>query len=130
MNNNEVWARCGDCGQELKQDDKQCPKCGSNNRDLYSGDKGMGHEHIKLKQKRQDFKRPVKEISQGWKSSKDPKLEGLPVEEEIIIDRGGKTYHQVVRDAETGEIIHEEHQRLSEHESHSLGSKENESTTE
>lgn len=29
MSSNEVWAKCGDCGSELKQSDKQCPKCGS-----------------------------------------------------------------------------------------------------
>jgi len=29
MSSNEVWARCGDCGTELKQSDKQCPTCGS-----------------------------------------------------------------------------------------------------
>ncbi len=29
MGSNEVWATCGDCGEELKQSDKQCPRCGS-----------------------------------------------------------------------------------------------------
>ncbi len=29
MSSNEVWATCGDCSEELKQSDKQCPKCGS-----------------------------------------------------------------------------------------------------
>ena len=29
MNNNEVRARCRDCGTVLEESDKKCPKCGS-----------------------------------------------------------------------------------------------------
>jgi len=29
MNSDEVWAKCQQCGTELKQGDKVCPKCGS-----------------------------------------------------------------------------------------------------
>jgi len=29
MVDNEVWARCGDCGTELTESDKECPECGS-----------------------------------------------------------------------------------------------------
>jgi len=29
MNSDEVWARCQQCGAELKQGDRECPKCGS-----------------------------------------------------------------------------------------------------
>lgn len=117
MDNNEILAKCGDCGEELKQSDKRCPKCGSKNRDLYSVDKGMGHEHIKLKQKTRDLKRPVKEINEGWKSSKDPKLDGLPVEEGRRIDRGQDMYDEVIKNSGTGEIMVEKHERLSEHKS-------------
>lgn len=29
MGSNEIWAKCQQCGTELKQGDKVCPKCGS-----------------------------------------------------------------------------------------------------
>ena len=109
MINNEVWANCGDCGQELKQGDKQCPKCGSTKKayerkaSVALGVRIVGTE---AKQKRRGHKRPIREMRSRWKRSKDPKLKGLPVEEEIIINREkkeGTTYSQVVRNAETGD---------------------------
>ena len=118
MNSNKVWARCGDCGTELKRSDKQCPKCGSRNRYIYAEDKGTLHEHVKLKQKRKGFRRPVKEVSQGWKRSRDPKLKGSvgeEVEEKMVIDRKKGWIDHVVRDVKTEEITHEEHESLSKH---------------
>ncbi len=117
MSNNEVWAKCGDCGQGLKQGDKQCPKCGST-RKAYRREvsTGLNVEVTKIgaKQKRNGFQRPIKEILARRKHSGDPKSPEV-VDEERTIDREKNEYHQVVKDAQTGEVIHEEHQRLSEH---------------
>lgn len=53
-------------------------------------------------------------IRSGWKSSGNPKItEG--VYEDRIIDRRKKEYHQVVKDAKTGKVLHEEHEPLNIH---------------
>lgn len=118
MSSNEVWAKCGDCGQELKQGDKQCPKCGST-RKAYErkASVAVGIKVVKAeaKQKRRGFSRPIREMLTRWKRSGDPRLKGLPVEEERIIDREQDSYDKVIKDAETGEIIVEKHENLSQH---------------
>ncbi|HOB89748.1 MAG TPA: hypothetical protein PKG74_00235 [Candidatus Colwellbacteria bacterium] len=70
-----------------------------------------------IKQKRPGFKRFVKEIFSGYKSSGDKKLsKGVSIEQ--TIDRENNKYDQVVKDNQTGEIIHEEHEPLSDHNKH------------
>ena len=117
MSSNEVWARCGDCGTELKQTDKQCPKCSSTKKSyevealVKIGVSVSG----KVAQKRQGFKRPLIEmIFNRFKRSGDPKLKN-GVREDMVIDREKGEYHHITKDAKTGEITHEEHERLSEH---------------
>ena len=29
MSGDEIWAKCGECGAELNESEKVCPKCGS-----------------------------------------------------------------------------------------------------
>ena len=53
-------------------------------------------------------------ISNRWKSSEDPKLNG-GVREDMVIDRERDEYHHITRDAKTGVITHEEHEKLTEH---------------
>lgn len=53
-------------------------------------------------------------IRSGWKKSSDPNIKD-GVYEDRIIDRRKNEYHQVVRDAKTGKILHEEHEPLTEH---------------
>ena len=45
MGSNEVWAKCQQCGTELKQGDKVCPKCGSTNKHV----ERTGHAVVGLK---------------------------------------------------------------------------------
>lgn len=117
MGNNEVWATCGDCGAELKQSDKQCLKCGSTKK-VYERKASVSIGVVtsgKSVHKREGIKRPLKEIIfNRWKRSGDPKLKN-GVREDLVVDREKDEYHQVVKDAKTGEVTHEEHQRLSEH---------------
>lgn len=117
MSDNEVWAKCGDCGVELKQSDKQCPKCGS----AKKAHERKAHVSIgvvvsgKSVHRREGIKRPLREIIFNlWKRSGDLKLKN-GVREDRTIDRENDEYHQVVRDAKTGKVTHEEHQTLSEH---------------
>jgi len=117
MDNNEVWARCGVCGTELKPSDKQCPKCSSTKK-AYEREAFV---RIRVKvvetratQKRKGVKGFMKQMISRWKRSGDPKLKN-GVQEERIIDKEKDEYHQVVKDAKTGKITHEEHEPLSQH---------------
>jgi|WetSurMetagenome_2_1015567.scaffolds.fasta_scaffold526877_1 hypothetical protein len=117
MTDNEIWARCQECGTELKQSDECCPKCSSSKKAYFR--EAIVSINLsassKVVQKRKGFKRPlIESISNRWKSSGDPKLKN-GVREDLIIDRQKNEYHQVVREAKTGEITHEEHQPLREH---------------
>lgn len=117
MSSNEVWARCRDCGTELKQGDKQCPKCGSTRKshEVHLIDKVGVSDSMKVVQKRIGIKRPLIEmISNRWKRSGDPKLRN-GVREDLVIDREKDEYHHITKDAKTGEITHEEHKPLSKH---------------
>ncbi len=117
MSSNEIWATCGDCGAELKQSDKQCPKCGSTKK-AYEKKASVPIGVVlsgKSVHKRKGIKKPLKEIIfNRWKRSGDPKLMN-GVREDRTIDREKDEYHQVVKDTKTGKVTHEEHQRLSEH---------------
>jgi len=118
MNSNEVWARCADCGTELKQDDKQCPnpECNSTKKSFdRRASVAVGEvTSCKAIQKRKGMGTLVKMILNRWKRSGDPKFKD-GVREDLIVNKEKDKYDQVVKDARTGEITHEEHQHLSEH---------------
>jgi len=126
MDNNEVWATCGDCGAELKQSDKQCPKCGSSQK-VYgrkaSVDIGVKVVETRVTQKRKGFKKFMRQMTSRWKRSRDPKLRGSvgeEVKEELVIDKEKDWKDHIVKDARTGEILHEEHEPLSKHKGKSV----------
>lgn len=101
---------------ELKQDDKQCPKCNSTRKsyDLEVID-GIGLSvSTKVKHKRKGKGTLMEVISNRWKRSGDPKLKN-GVREDMVIDIERNEYHHITRDAQTGEITHEEHEKLTEH---------------
>jgi hypothetical protein len=116
MSSNEVWARCGDCGTELKQSDKQCPKCGSTKKAFLvevSAKLGISVSS-RVKHKRKGKGTLIEMIINRWKRSGDPRLKD-GVREDVVIDRERNEYHHITKDAKTGEITHEEHEPLSEH---------------
>jgi hypothetical protein len=116
MSIDEIRVRCSDCGTELKPSDKQCPKCGSTKKAFVKimPDQIGIREGTILKQRRKRVRKFLLEMIDRWKSSGDPKLE-KGVQEFRVIDKGKDEYHHVVKDAKTGEIIHEEHEPLSQH---------------
>ena len=70
-------------------------------------------ESLKLKSKRPGFGLVVK-MFQGYKKSGDPRMrEGVDVR--MVVDREKNEYHQIVKDNLTGQILHEEHEPLTEH---------------
>ena len=111
MDSNEVWARCGDCGVELKQSDKQCPTCGSTKK-AYKREASTSIGLVcstKSVHRRKGIKRPLREmIFNRWKRSGDPRLQKGVREE-------SNQYYHTTRDAKTGEITHEEHEPLTKH---------------
>ena len=55
-----------------------------------------------------------REMFQGYKASGDPNLsDGVDVR--MVVDREKNEYHQIVKDNLTGQILHEEHEPLTEH---------------
>ena len=117
MGNDEVRIsrRCEQCGTELKKSDKKCPKCGSTS--MYAVQAGgtlYPRGSLRARQKRKGFNKFVKEVIQGWVASINPKL-SKGVEKQRTIDRERDRYDEVVKDAKSGQIIHETHEPLSQH---------------
>jgi len=117
MNSDEAWARCAECGTELEQAEKICPKCRSTRKAF---DKraflvlGLKLLETRVRQRREGFKKFMKEMISRWRPSRSPDLKD-GVNEQRIIDKDKGRYCQIVRDARTGEIIHEEDEPLSQH---------------
>ena len=116
MGNIDFWARCQDCGAETRQGDTRCPKCGSTKvvHEVTVSDGLVLRDGLGTKHKKKGVKRPLAESRCGWKPSGDHKLK-KGVYEDIVVDREKGEYHHIVKDAATGKVTHEEHQRLSEH---------------
>lgn len=116
MNSDEVWARCQQCGTELNKGDKVCPKCGCTKKAFER--KACLAIGLRLsnsaEQARVGWKRLVREMISRWRPSRSPELPH-GVNETRTIDREKDEYHHIVKDAATGEIIHDEHEPLSQH---------------
>ena len=114
---------CSNCNKELLSDSVvMCPTCGSNKKTF----KVEITENITIrvglitKGKRQGKGKPFLEtIDMPDHSVKLNK----PVHKLRVIDREKNHYHEIVSDYETGEIIHECKQALSEHIGHGTAKK-------
>lgn len=107
---------CGNCGMEIQLTNRECPNCGSTKKS-YSEQCTVNialRVGTKTKHKRKGFKKFMVEMISHYKKSKD-KNAPEEVHEERFIDKEKGTYDQVVRDSKTGQIIHEEHMKLTEH---------------
>jgi len=121
MAGNEIWAKCRECGTEFLSSDKQCPKCGSNKK-AYEIKVTTGLEvkvvETRAKQKRKGYKEFMLKMISRWKHSRDPTLKGNvgeEVTEEMVLDKEKNWKDHVVRDARTGEILHSEHEPLTQY---------------
>jgi predicted amidophosphoribosyltransferase len=120
MENNEIWAMCGECGTELKESDKLCPRCGSTKK-AYKRKTllGVGVKIVETRvtQKRRGYRDFMKKMISRWKRSRDPRLKGCvgeKVKEELVFDKEKNWKDHVVKDAKTEEILHDEPKPLNQ----------------
>ncbi len=70
-------------------------------------------ELFKIKSVREGFGM-VRRIVQGWKPSGDPKLKN-GVDVYMDVNREKNEYHQIMKEHQTDNVLHEEHEPLTEH---------------
>lgn len=109
---------CNECGHEFAdlEVDSPCPACGCQVRrvDIAVHDTVSLalKELVRLKAREVGKKDPVRELVAGdelsWKT-------GKWMEKQRVIDRRANRYTEKVVDSETGEIVHECNEPLSEH---------------
>ena len=118
----EQRVNCSDCQTEYEADvstpeEKKCPACGSIKKTitLKIEDTIEMHDQLRGKVKKQGKKKPTKEFITGddYNHSREKF-----VHKEREIDRENDRYREVVKDKETGEIIHQDEGPLSEHWGH------------
>jgi Zn ribbon nucleic-acid-binding protein len=114
--------KCSDCGELLENENENCPKCGSDKKTFQIGvrDGIEIHEQIKGKVKSQAINKPLREFIYGdEKYRKQDKW----VDKTRIIDRENNEYTEIVKYKETGEIIHECKEPLTDHFNHGSAKK-------
>ena len=111
----EKQLSCIECNN-LKEG-KYCKFCDKETANLVEAimvETTKSHDSIGLKQKRPGFKKFVKKIFYGFKSSGDTNLhKGVDVS--MVIDRKNNEYHHIVKNNIDGKVIHEEHLSLEQH---------------
>ncbi len=129
MKEKEHKINCLKCGEELNEsttikpiDRDPCPKCNSRSRKvsvLLEG-KVSFFSTLKIKGKRKGLRKAFIELIRGHDKSR--KLNRY-VEKERIIDRENDQYYEKITDPETGEVIHECKEPLSDHFGHGSAKK-------
>lgn len=108
--------QCRDCGYEfIEPESPQCPKCGSRNLLICDTDSVKFHERIRLRVSHKDQRRHYRELIRGEELYEK---EGKWVDKYRLIDKETDEYHELVTDPETGRVIHECKEPLTEHRGH------------
>jgi len=116
--------KCEDCDLMIEEDSDTavdnrlpCPACGSLKRSFHVTihDSFTAHEKIGMKGCHAGRRKPFIEQIQG---SDLHRKSGKWMNLERIIDRENNTYHEVVTNPETGEVLHECKESLSQHVGH------------
>jgi len=94
-----------------------CNSCGSVNPVIHItiNDTGAGREKLGIKCRSDGVGRPLVELVSGDDLHRNT---GTWREIRRVINREKNEYHEVIKDATTGEILHECHEPLSEHRGH------------
>lgn len=108
---------CKNCKKELNEDQKPCPYCSSEKRDI----KVEVREEIKIReslrgrQKRKGFKKFMVEFLQGWFPSKNKREFPCGVQKTRLIDKKNDKYQEKVIDEKTSKIVVNKDEKLLEH---------------
>ena len=128
MNLSANRTECGNCLALLETARTEaeaatpCPHCGSTLRNVFVSieERATARDGNGMKAKRQGQKRPfVESISLPNQS----KILGKLVHHERLIDRDNDLYFERVTDYETGKVIHEQAEPLSQHVGHGSAKK-------
>jgi len=106
---------CEDCGEKLSEKDKICPICGSKKRKgiLQVGENLGIHDQIKGKEA--GIKKAIIEFKIGDDFHRNYEKWN---HREMYIDRKNDKYEEIIKNKDTGEIIHECKEPLSQHVGH------------
>lgn len=114
---------CKNCNKELMEEERPCLACGCSIRN-YKMECGTGNfeatlNRTKFTHKRQGVKKFLKQVIVGWMPTKGKKSEKYPrgVLVSRIIDKENNWYEEKIIDKETGEIIEDKKELLSQHKS-------------
>ncbi|MBW9172919.1 hypothetical protein K2F43_17070 [Clostridium estertheticum] len=111
--------KCSECGEIIIDKNTVCPKCGSNKKTIsmffFEDLRGLMHNRLSGKVKKKGIKKPTEEFIYG-----DEKCvsNNTWVDKTRIIDRVNNEYTEIVKNNETGEIIHECQESLKDHYDH------------
>lgn len=118
------YVKCDGCGELRMEEIKECPACGSVYHTVFlkvKDDVSISiHEQVKGKVKEAGTKKPVKEFVYGDEKQKST---DTWVNKTRIIDRKNNDYLEIVKDNETGAIIHECNESLTDHINHGSAKK-------
>ena len=108
---------CEDCGEKLSEKDRICPICGSKKRKaiLQVEEKIEIHEQVRGKGKEAGIKKPIKEFKIGDDFHRNSEKWN---HREMYLDRKNDKYEEIIKNKDTGEIIHECKEPLSQHVGH------------
>ena len=115
---------CGDCDAligvlegEAPPKGLRCRRCGSDKLTVLITveDEGEAHEQLDLAVRSGGGGKPVRKVRSGDSYSHDRQKW---VELHRDVNRLEDRYHEIVRDLETGEVLHECEEPLSEHQGH------------
>lgn len=119
-------ARCTQCGAEVPDDQigavdpTPCPQCGSDARTIVLSvfdSVGLSvHDNIRGKVREGSGKKGVKK--EFFAGDDERRSKGDWVDKQRIIDRENDRYLEIVKDKETGDILHHCDEPLSEHWGH------------
>jgi len=108
---------CRHCNRELEPSySGPCPNCGKTGKiyNVILEDGIIIRDGFQARHWREGFKKFMVEVISRWLPSHNARLP-KGVLEDRVIDKEHNRYDQVVKDASSGEVVHEEHVPLSKH---------------
>ncbi len=113
---------CQECKKELKRDQRPCPYCGSNRREI----RANFHENMQIRESigirkynENNLKKWIQRSIYGWFPSRNKNKHPEGVERTMSIDRTDPnkegTYKEKVIDVATGEVVRNVEEKLINH---------------